>query len=205
MPLSIETLRVRIGLAANDPARDAEINAVSKAAMALLENYCDRKFPFESDQETFTHFDGVTVSLRRYPIWNVSSVTDYLDNPVSRYHVDKERGLVMFDDYRVVRHELKIRYQGGFDLPNNDGHPEFPEDLLMAFYNVFDAIFDTYTGAAGAGALGAGVVKSIASDGSRVEFFDPTSGGAAAVGIDPESGLPVAAAAIIANYRRRWC
>lgn len=193
MPVTIEQLRVRIGLADNDATRDAEITEAMTAAFALMENYCDRKFDYAADKETETHFDGVTVSLRRYPIDHVISVKDYLLNDVARYHVDEKRGLVMFDDYRVTRHKLYIEYEGGYK-PD-----EFPEDLIQAFYPIFDQLMAT---GGGGGGLAAGAIQSVTlADVGTVRYATGAAAEAAASG---QGFLPASSAMLLDAYVRKF-
>ena len=186
---TIETLRQRIGLQPTDNSRDTEILLAMGVTQGLLEAYLDRFLTQKTYTEKFTHISRSVISLRGYPVDSIISVTG-TDVP---YHLDAEAGLVHFDGY-VHSHEVTIVYIGGFDAD------AIPGALEYAYLAAFDMVWQSNQSVGGA--LGSGVVKSVASDGARVEFFDPTSGGASAVGLDPESGLPVSVIGLLNLYRR---
>ena len=163
MPLSLETLRVRIGLQDTDSTRDAEISSALKTALAFCETYCDRKLILQHDKETFTHVSGGTVSLHRYPVSRIVSM-DAVNGNSRSYHLEAMTGLVHFDGH-VHDHELTVQYDGGYFVTGMHDPVEFPgelvempEDLLFAILQVFDKVWAAQSG--GGAAVATGGVRS---------------------------------------------
>jgi hypothetical protein len=192
MALKIEDLRLRVGLANNDASRDAEIEFAKRSAIALMESYCDRKFPFETDIEQAVHYDGVTLSLRRYPVEKVTIILDNSASEFKDYHLDSDRGLVMLDEY-AVRHKIKIQYDGGY----REGL--WPDDLVLAFIQLFDQQMAT---GGGGGGLAAGAIQSVTlADVGTVRYATGSAAESAASG---QGAVPAAVAALLEPYVRKF-
>lgn len=191
MPLSMETLRVRLGLAPTDTSRDDEITRASGTAMALMELYCDRKFPVADETEIFAHLEGSNIQLRRYPIITVTGIRDANGQEVTAYHVSRERGIIRLDGYRNF-HEVTVEYSGGYLLD------EFPADLAMAFYTLFDTQVAT---GGGGGGLAAGAIQSVTLD--DVGTVRYATGAAAEAAASGQTFLDPITASILDLYRRR--
>jgi len=201
MPISIETLRVRLGLAIDDLSRDDEINIAAPTAMALMELYCDRKFVMMDRVEQFTHEVGNSIPLIAYPVNRIVyvervNVDGTQGEPVTlKYHVDKNNGVMMFDAHFAF-HKLEVAYNGGYD-------PDlFPVDLTLAFLQIFDIQISTGSGGV---TLQAGAIESVTvQDVGTVRF---SKGDASA----PSSGgglgglIPFTASAILDLYKRYKC
>lgn len=149
--LTIERLRVAAGLAATDNSQDAEIDVVIQTAMAMIENYCDRKFPLQDTVERFTHKQGYSVTLARYPIVQINSVRGD-NNQTILFHVNNDNGVVHFDG-RVHAHEIVIDYRGGY-APD-----AIPADLEFVIINLFKTLWDAQQGGGSVG-VAIGAVKN---------------------------------------------
>lgn len=192
---TLELLRQKVGLQANDASKDQMIIVAWQGAYQWLEVYLDRFLdPDGVKSEVFTHVTGGTISLKGYPLQGIVSITDVYGNDITAYHYESTTGLIHFDGH-VVSHELSVDYY----MANPVTGP-----LWLAVVQVFDQVWAGMQATGGAAALGAGVVKAVTSDGARVEYFDPSSGGDSAVGIDPGSGLPAATVAMLAPYKREY-
>lgn len=158
-----EALRIRIGLAADDDSRDAEIDLVFNMSLALCESYCDRKFlRVDGEEQEFTHFEGTTASMIRYPIIHVNSVgREESGAALNYYHVHKSAGLIMFDHY-VWAHLMIINTDAGYSLDaaqDVDG-VQLPADLEFCLWTLFDLLWPLHESGSG-GATNVGAVESI--------------------------------------------
>jgi hypothetical protein len=191
---NIIDLRDRAGLVAGDTSKDAALNISAAAVVALAESYCDRKFSYQGELEEFIHKDGHIISLRRYPIEAIKAISG--DN-APKYHLDKQNGLIHFDGH-LHEHDLKVSYDGGY----KDG--EWPEDLLMAFWLLFDGVWGDYGATGGGGTVKAGEIESVTvQDLGTVRFAT----GAKAVVSSGAYGdfMTPTVSSILSNYRRESC
>lgn len=151
MLLDLDLLKSRLGIPADDDTKDAVIEMVGEQAQALAENYCDRKFDYGVDDETFP---GVTRSfqVRRYPIKSVEkiSVGTDLDEPDTNHQeltvrrVDPAKGLVWPGSYNWAGAGgqwpvIHCEYTGGYIEP--------PIDLYWALSQIFDELWASTPGA----------------------------------------------------------
>jgi hypothetical protein len=188
----LKLLRVRIGLPADDASKDAIITAAYGAAGSLLENYLDRSLQAGEHSEQFTHIANNVVSLRAYPIDDVTTIVTAAGAEITAYHVEKSNGLIHFDS-RQSQHEIMISYTS-LD----------PVDAVLglALLSVFDQTYTSITAVSSGGAVSGGAIKSISSDGARIEYV---SGTESSVGIDSASGLPSGIIGLLQAYRRQSC
>lgn len=193
MLIPIETLRVRIGLDSADNSRDDELTLYYQIALAIIETYCNRKFEWQADVEKFTHKAGYGLSLRRYPLTEITAINGDENNTAIRFHAHDESGVIEFDGY-VISHVVTVEYEGGFTELN------VPADLKWCILQGFDLINQGETGNELTGAI----VKSIASDGANIQYDLSASIGTAKA-LDLVSGLPSNTVAILDNYRRILC
>ena len=190
----LATAKARLGIAAVDTTKDALLSNAISAALSIAENYCDRKFLYAAESQKFNHFHGVTMSLIRYPLTVVTSVTKN-GAGVSGYKVINSTGQIEFDHH--VRHnEVTVQYTGGYTV--------LPDDLLLALWRIFDAIWSDMPG--GGAAVGAAAVDKIKSieipDVGRITM--DTGGNSSAAG--SSSGLiDNVTAALLSFYRREKC
>ena len=190
----LATAKIRLGIAAVDTTKDALLSNAISAALSIAESYCDRKFLYAAESQKFNHFHGATMSLIRYPLVNVTSVAKN-GAGVSGYKVINSTGQIEFDHH--VRHdELTVQYTGGYTV--------LPDDLLLALWRIFDAIWsDMPGGGAAAGAAAVDKIKSIEiPDVGRITM--DTGGNSSAAG--SSSGLiDNVTAALLSFYRREKC
>jgi len=186
---TLKVLRVRIGLDVDDATRDAELTAAWGMVTAWVEVFLDRWLVPGAYSEVFTHIARRVVSLKAYPITDVTSMVGDMGAQVMAYHVEKSNGLVHMDGF-LLAHELEILYTA---VPDVDG------PLLLAMLAVFDIVWTDLSATQPAG--GDGPVKAISSNGARVEF-DLAAGGA---DIDAGSGLPQSVAYMLNLFRRQSC
>lgn len=95
----------------------------------------------------------------------------------------------MFHGYGFFE-EISFDYTGGFKT--------LPADLEVALWMVFNTYWGQFGGHV---AVGSGAIKSISSDGSRVEF--DVSGGSS--GVDMDTGMPSFAISVLDLYRCPPC
>lgn len=195
-PALMEALRVRAGLQANDNSKDAEITAAFNGAVVWLEDYLDRFLVGGNYVETFVHKRGEVISLKGYPVVQINDLTSLSPDSVDTtapYHLDRVNGLVHFDGV-IAEHELQIDY---------DTDDALSGVLMMAATKLFDVIWAGFNSSGGTVATGA--VKSISSDGARVEFDVGSGSSSSASGIDSSTGLPAGMDALLNVYRRYQC
>lgn len=194
--IDITVLRVRAGLDPADSSRDTDLTGAYETAVRLAERYCDRYFDEADEIENITHFAGYAVSLMRYPLTDVTTITvDGVNgvtppNAYSRFHVDSKAGLLRFDQYTVA-HQMRISYHGGFS--------DLPADLLFAVLQIFDQVF--YVNDNAGKATFSGAMKSINITGVGAIAYDASgasAGGSALYG----DLIPLSASAILSDYRR---
>ena len=196
MLITIESLRQRIGLPVGDASKDAEIMMISEVAVSFIETYCDRKFFEEDDKEVFTHKSGYTVSLRRYPIDDIQSVTGVDRTVINNYHVDKKTGLMQFDGH-MKSHQFTVSYKGGY-TPTT-----VPSDLLWCIMSTFDALWADHL-AVGGGAVAAstGGVKQ-AKIGDMSITYDVGGGGSSIGSVGGAYGpISTASLSVLSKYKR---
>ncbi len=89
MAFDLLTAYTRTGLVAS-PTNDAQLTGTINVALAIVENYLDRKFLFDSQEDTFHHSSSATLHLIRYPVEKVSSATGVSGN----YQVHHKNGTI---------------------------------------------------------------------------------------------------------------
>lgn len=190
-PTLMESLRVRVGLEADDTSKDTEITAVKDTSFALMGNYCDRLFPLlETAVEKFTHYTGESIPLKRYPINTIASIVDQDGNTTTLYHFDSETGTIHLD-FAGAFHQGTVTFSGGYD------EDELPSDLLMAFYSVFDQEWEISIGGtvSASGQISSVTVQDVGTVRYTTESGDVSSG----------DFLPPRAKSILSNYMRWQC
>lgn len=189
-PEMLQILRVRVGLAADDTSKDAAITAAYIGALSWLETYLDRYLEAGTYTEVFTHVAANVISLKGYPVDAIISMNADEDLTAVHYHLEKQNGLIHFDGF-AVSHQLTVEYEAT---------PVINGALQLALLGLFDVVWGVFNSTTAEESGGA--IKAISSDGARVEF-DISGGGASGYGvIDPNSGMPVAVAAMLYGYKR---
>ena len=195
--IAIEQLRVRVGLLDNDASRDADILIARSYAQGIVEEYLDRWLDEGTYTEEFIHITQNTVSLKAYPIIAITSVQRE-DGSDIEYHIDARNGIVHFDGF-VRDHRVVVVYDGGYGVQF-----AIPGGVEMAILMMFDHAWETFIKVAGSSSVGGGVIKSIQSDGARVDF-DVSGDSGSGAGIDPGSGILYAALGLLRLFRRELC
>ena len=186
-----------------DTSKDTLIGSILNAAKSIAENYCDRKFDYAAESATFTHPQGNTLSLPRYPLNSIVSVTrgdNKTPEATSAYHWIAGTGQIVFDHYLAAAHKITVSYTGGYNT--------LPDDLLIALWRIFDTLWaDTPGGGAtiGAGAVGGQAINSITiPDVGTIRYESSGASGASASG--SAGGLiDNVTAALLSFYRREKC
>jgi hypothetical protein len=146
MSFDIESARKRVGVPDGDTSKDAELVASINAALAIAENYCDRKFMYREETAKFYYDVTGKYSLKRYPIDQVLEVIDS-DGRFPSYKVHKMMGHVLLKNYNFAE-ELSIRYRAGYD--------PLPADLELALWGIFDAAYASISKAMSGAGMGTG-------------------------------------------------
>lgn len=191
----LATAKTRLNITGT--AQDTQILAALNAALAIAENYCDRRFLYKRDTIAFYDVDAHALILSRYPIDTVNFITSkQTGNAIApdTYHIHKWNGMIYFHGAPFFD-EIQIDYTGGYLT--------LPADLELALWLAFDAVWPTLSGQ-GAAAVGGGAVKAIRSNGASIEY-DTSGGGGAGLASSGNGGLPIGAIGILDLYRRTTC
>ena len=194
----LATAKIRLGIAVVDTTKDTLIGSVLLAAKSIAENYCDRMFDLATQTEVFNHHNGSSFSLRRYPLKAITAVTTSGGSGIAadRYHRNDDAGLLIMHNQLWQSDVVTVQYTGGYT--------NLPDDLLLALWRIFDAIWsDMPGGGAAAGAAAVDKIKSIEiPDVGRITM--DTGGNSSAAG--SSSGLiDNVTAALLSFYRREKC
>ena len=191
MAFDLAAARARIGLAAGDTSKDAQLTAALNASSALAERYCDRLFGYASATETFVQFAAREVQLERFPIVSVASVVAD-DATLSKYQIDKKSGMILFEGGGVSALSLVVTYAGGYQT--------MPADLELSLWMIFDSVWPSVSGVAGTGASSGAISRITVPDVGSISFDTGSNSAAGLNGLVPDS-----AAAILDLYRRPSC
>ena len=180
----LATAKTRLNIVGT--TQDVQLQAALAAALAIAEGYCDRYFMHVSGQtEVRTHVSGSSVSLMRYPLDGVPSISG--DSNTYKFHADLDNGVIHFDG-RYVDHKLTIFYSGGYVT--------LPADLEYALWGIFDGVWSNMNNA---GSVSAGGVDKISLVGVGSISYDTGSGASSGSAGNPVSGY---VEAILVNYKR---
>jgi hypothetical protein len=184
-----------------DNLKDAQVMAILGSTLLWAESYCRRKFTVSQQTETFNYFAGSSFPLLRYPVRTVASVR-VNGNVVSDYALIRQIGLVEIQPGFGAR-KVEIDYVGGYP-PD-----EFPADLELALWAIFDYLWAQTPGAGiaaggGGGGVSAGGMKSFSSPGVISINYDESTKGNTSGGAHISSGamMPPLAMTILDLYRR---
>ena len=202
MAFDLDTAKKRLGIAAEDTTQDAAITAALATALGLAEKYCDRRFMFAADTESFFQCRGQSVTLRRYPVKAIDSIAYFPDNDLDPpdYYLAAEYGILTFKAW-FMGTGLDVTYQGGYE--------QLPPELEAALWFIFDSVWAMTPGMgleAGDldGSSGSAPVKGFGINGVRLDY-DTTAGesGATASGGDVKAHglIPASAIAVLDLYR----
>lgn len=194
MAFDLASANVRLGIT----GKDALVTSALNAALAIVENYCDRRFLYKRDTVAFYDAHTRKLLLDRYPIVSINTISGKGSpsqiNP-STYHVHNWAGMILFHGAPFFD-ELDIDYNGGYQT--------LPADLELALWMIFDALWPSFNSTAGATTVGGGAINSITvPDVGTIRFDNGSSGangGAGAVGLISASAIN-----ILQPYRRVAC
>lgn len=188
--LTIEELRTRIGLVATDVSKDAQLTDCYSMALAIVEDYLDRKLLRATYTETF--FETRSALLKAWPVDSITTVDG--KTPDVNLIVDWDLGVIR----KVCWDKILVEYVGGY-LPD-----ELPLPLVLAINGVFDQLWFAVPGwgLVKAQAQAAGEVKRFSINGISVEYFQSSDGSASSGSGGASSFIPAAMSGIIDRYKR---
>jgi hypothetical protein len=131
MSFTIEAARKRVGMPSGDTSKDEEISASMSAALAIAENYCDRKFMYREETASFYYDTTGKYSLKRYPITEIINIEDS-DGNIPPYKIHHAVGHILLKNYNFAD-QLVITYRAGYN--------PLPADLELALWGIFDAAY----------------------------------------------------------------
>lgn len=191
----IGTAKTRLGITGT--AQDALLTTALNAALAVAEQYCDRRFLYKRDTVAFYDAKNRALILSRYPIDTINSITSKASGAAvdsSGYHVHHWNGMIYFHGAPFFD-EIQIDYTGGYQT--------LPADLELALWLILDTLWPSLSGS-GAAAAGGGAIKAIRSNGASVEY-DTSGNAGGGIASASASGMPVGAMSILHFYRRETC
>ena len=97
MAFDLETAKNRLNI--TDASKDDEIQLALDTALSVAENYCDRKFMFETNVvEDFIFKTNESFAVERYPIDKINSSENESGQAVTDnfYEIDADAGLIKF-------------------------------------------------------------------------------------------------------------
>jgi hypothetical protein len=156
--------RVRVGLLITDTSKDIEIKGGIDFALAVSEQYCDRRFAWQVETSKFYLTSRAAFVLERAPVTRLRSITseNSIAVPSSKYKMHYNNGTLLFDSQFVTR-ELEVIYEGGYN--------EFPADLRIAMWGLFDNYWAEF--GAGARAVDVKEIQSVTvPDVGTVRYFE---------------------------------
>jgi hypothetical protein len=190
------TAKARLNI--TDNLKDAHGMAILGASLVWAENYCRRKFTISQQSETFNYFVGSTFPLLRYPVRTVAAVR-VNGNVVNDYALMRQIGQVEIQPGFGAR-KVEIDYVGGYP-PD-----EFPADLELALWTIFDYLWaQTPGGGVAAGSVaGAGAMKSFSIPGVlSIDYGNASASAGAGAGAGAGGAhIPPLAMSILDLYRR---
>ena len=194
MKFDLPTARIRIGLQATDTSRDEELKSAIDFALAVAEQYCDRRFLWKVEESTFYYTSASGYNLTRYPVSRIRSLT-LGDNKSgigsNRYKMHYAHGILLLDKALVSR-QISIVYEGGYQ--------DLPADLVIALWGIFDVIWAQMQGGA---AVAAGEIDSITiPDVGTVRFNNKTADSSAGSSSNTIYGINFN---LLDKYRRVEC
>lgn len=188
MSLDLATAYTRSGLD-QTPANDALQTTALNVAIAVVENYLDRKFMYGSSAESFyyTHFRNYY--LERYPIESISYVS-----PSGKFKIHHSLGKVEYPNF-VCKDEVRFEYTGGYRV--------LPADLEEGIWRVFD---DTLGGMGiGGGSASSSDISSVTIPDVGTVRYDTSSSSAGGDGATGNGAIDLTTAALIDSYKRIFC
>lgn len=209
MPLDIAFLKIRLGI--EDNSQDVALESIAAQAQALAEDYCDRKFDLEADEEAFDEAPPGSILVRRWPIVSIEAIdAGGVLVGDTRYRVDKAAGIIRgYSTWNGWsgwgRPPITVNYTGGFE--------PWPIGLAWAITELAEVLWYATPGAgadpgSGAGAgSGTGEVKRYSVPGAYTVELDVGESSSASSGGGGQGGaqwgiIPPNVTAALDSYRR---
>ena len=175
MSFDLETAKNRLNI--TDASKDDEIQLALDTALSVAENYCDRKFMFESSVvEDFIFKTNESFAVERYPIDKINSSENESGQAVTDnlYTVDQDAGLIRFAK-GYPNQSFTVNYDGGYKV--------LPLDIELALWSIFDKIWAMTQSSTGGGVV-VGGIESVAITGVGSVKYSSGSSGDDAIGSD---------------------
>ena len=175
MSFDLETAKNRLNI--TDASKDDEIQLALDTALSVAENYCDRKFMFESSVvEDFIFKTNESFAVERYPIDKINSSENESGQAVTDnlYEIDQDAGLVRFAK-GYPNQSFTVNYDGGYKV--------LPLDIELALWSIFDKIWAMTQSSTGGGVV-VGGIESVAITGVGSVKYSSGSSGDDAIGSD---------------------
>ena len=134
MAFDLEAIKFRLGVYTTNATRDAAIERVRKATLAMVESYLDRQLEYSADELHITsRADRPMIVLSRYPVTDVldPEPADLGDGVTSTDHTLWRRDIGLVEDSRFMGRKVVLRYAGGWSFSDDPptGVPSLPADL----------------------------------------------------------------------------
>lgn len=175
MSFDLETAKNRLNI--TDASKDDEIQLALDTALSVAENYCDRKFMFETNVvEKFIYKTNESFAVERYPIDKINSSENESGQAVTDnlYEIDADAGLVRFAK-GYPNQSFTVNYDGGYKV--------LPLDIELALWSIFDKIWAMTQSSTGGGVV-VGGIESVAITGVGSVKYSSGSSGDDAIGSD---------------------
>ena len=175
MSFDLETAKNRLNI--TDASKDDEIQLALDTALSVAENYCDRKFMFETNVvEDFIYKTNESFAVERYPIDKINNGENESGQAVQNnlYEIDVDAGLIKFQK-GFPNQSFKVNYDGGYKV--------LPLDLELALWSIFDKIWAMTQSSTGGGVV-VGGIESVAITGVGSVKYSSGSSGDDAIGSD---------------------
>ena len=175
MSFDLETAKNRLNI--TDASKDDEIQLALDTALSVAENYCDRKFMFDTNVvEKFIYKTNESFAVERYPIDKINSSENESGQAVTDnlYEIDADAGLVKFAK-GYPNQSFTVNYDGGYKT--------IPLDLELSLWSIFDKIWAMTQSSTGGGVV-VGGIESVAITGVGSVKYSSGSSGDDAIGSD---------------------
>ena len=175
MAFDLETAKNRLNI--TDASKDDEIQLALDTALSVAENYCDRKFMFETNVvEDFIFKTNESFAVERYPIDKINSSENESGQAVTDnfYEIDADAGLIKFSK-GYPNQSFRVDYDGGYK--------KLPLDIELALWSIFDKIWAMTQSSTGGGVV-VGGIESVAITGVGSVKYSSGSSGDDAIGSD---------------------
>jgi hypothetical protein len=106
--ITLDQYKALLGITTD--ADGAMVDFSLKVASGVIQQYVGRSLVFQEYSEIFD-CPGQRVGLREFPVREIKSVTDDMEN----YRLNKGQGVMFFDRPFLPRFQLEITYEAGYE------------------------------------------------------------------------------------------